>query len=171
VLPIWSAALDPCVLRARVANRHTDTPWHFDARSRGARRVWGREGEHIAFDCGGDVARIDLVQGRLPAPPVLLRFEIIADETLGRQISALRRIYFPSPPGRQAKRLQRQHMTLLAADARSVGASLREIAELFLGPGDWPGDGEHRKSMARRLVAAGITLCAGGPAAILQSLS
>jgi hypothetical protein len=46
---------------------------------------------------------------------------------------------------RLANRLQ----TLHAADARNRGVSLRAIADLVLGAGDWPGDGKHRKSLVR----------------------
>lgn len=168
-MPIWSADMDPCVLRARIASRQTDAPCRFDALARGARRVPGTAGEHIAFDCLGDIARIDLVEGSLPAGPVLLRFDIIADARLGRQLAALRRIYLQAGAGGPARRLRRQHLSLLAADARSAGASLRAIAELVLGSGDWPGDGEHRKSLVRRLVAAGSSLRGAGPAVVLQS--
>lgn len=168
MVPVWSAVLDPCVLRARIASGQSDPPCRFDARARGARRVPGTDGEHIAFDCLGEVARIDLVGGSLPAEPVLLSFDIIADERLGRQLAALRRVYFQTGGGGQAHPLRRQHLSLLAADARTAGANLRDVAELVLGPGTWPGDGEHRKSLVRRLVAAGALLCEKGPAAILQ---
>lgn len=169
VVPVWSAVLDPCVLRARIASGQANASFRFDARARRARRVSGTEGEHIAFECLGEVARIDLVGESLPAEPVLLRFEIIADERLGRQLAALQRVYFQAGASRQADRLRRQHLSLLAADARAAGASLRDVAELVLGPGNWPGDGDHRKSLVRRLVAAGALLCEKGPAAILQS--
>ena len=168
-MPVWSAVFDPCVLRARIASGQSDAPCRFDARARRARRVPGTDGEHIAFDCLGEVARIDLVGESLPAEPVLLSFDIIADERLGRQLAALRRVYFQTRAGGQAHPLRRQHLSLLAADARTAGASLRDIAEMVLGPGTWPGDGEHRKSLVRRLVAAGALLCQKGPAAILQS--
>ncbi|QPI71957.1 DNA -binding domain-containing protein [Sphingobium sp. Cam5-1] len=57
---------------------------------------------------------------------------------------------------------------LWSVDARRAGASLRDIADLLLGPGDWPGDGEYRKSRARRLLAAGEAMIRGGPSAILR---
>lgn len=169
VVPVWSAVLDPCVLRARIASGQANASCRFDARARQARRIPGTDGEHIAFDCLGEVARIDLVGERLPTEPVLLSFEIIADERLGGQLAALQRIYVQTRTGGQANQLRRQHLSLLAADARTAGANLRDIAELVLEPGDWPGDGEHRKSLVRRLVAAGTLLCQKGPAAILQS--
>jgi hypothetical protein len=59
-------------------------------------------------------------------------------------------------------------VSLHAHDAREAGASLRDIAELLLGPGDWPGDGEWRKSQARRLVQAGASLIRSGPRSILM---
>lgn len=166
---MWSIVADPCVLRARIVSGTASASFLFDGRARQARRIADTEGEHIAFDCQGDIARIDLVDGHLPTRPVQLCFDIVADEMLARRIAALRRIYLPSTAQRPPTRLHRQHLSLLAADARAAGMSLREIAERVLGPGDWPGAGEHRKSLARRLVAAGAALCVAGPVAILQS--
>ena len=57
---------------------------------------------------------------------------------------------------------------LQAVDARSEGASLRETAASILGPGDWPGDGEHRKSLVRRMIATGERIIQAGPRAILN---
>ena len=133
VVPVWSAVLDPCVLRARIATGEANASCRFDAPARRARSIPGTNGEHIAFDCLGEVARIDLIGERLPAEPVLLSFEIIADERLGSQLAALQRIYFHAGAGGQANRLRRQHLSLLAADARAAGANLRDVAELVLG--------------------------------------
>jgi hypothetical protein len=36
-----------------------------------------------------------------------------------------------------------------------------------LGPGAWPGDGEHRKSLVRRMIAAGDQMIRAGPAGAL----
>jgi hypothetical protein len=53
-------------------------------------------------------------------------------------------------------------------DARQAGASLRETADILLGPGAWPGDGEHRKSYVRRLLNVGSHLIDSGPREILN---
>lgn len=54
-----------------------------------------------------------------------------------------------------------------AVDGRDAGASLKDIADHVLGPGDWPGDGEHRKSMIRRMIVNGDRMLSVGPRAIL----
>jgi hypothetical protein len=40
-----------------------------------------------------------------------------------------------------------------------------------LGPGAWPGEGEHRKSLVRRLIAAGDRMIHSGPIATLVDRS
>jgi len=59
-------------------------------------------------------------------------------------------------------------MALRTHDARMAGASLRDMAIELLGPGEWPGPGECRKSAMRRLVAMGEKLVRQGPLPILQ---
>lgn len=126
--------------------------------------------DHLAFACGGKVVRIDIA-GRVSAgAPVLLQFNILADERLDDQMQAIRRLFSAREgPIGNAQRLMRQHLALLAADANSSGASLRETAEIVMGTGDWPGDGESRKSQTRRLIDTGARLLAGGPASALKS--
>jgi hypothetical protein len=168
ILPVWSAVADPCVLRARVLPADRGDGRRFDAAAANARCVRSPQGEHIAFDCMGEVARIDLVEGSIGRGAANFRFEIDADERLDCQLLALQRIYARSPRLAETKRLRRQHLALIALDARNDGASWRETADLMLGKGDWPGDGEHRKSLVRRLFEAGRSLCRSGPEAVLQ---
>jgi hypothetical protein len=167
ILPVWSAVADPCVLRARVLPAGRGDGRQFDAAAANARCVRSPQGEHIAFDCMGEVARIDLVEGSIGRGAANFRFEIDADERLDCQLLALQRIYARSTPAADTKRLRRQHLALMALDARNAGASWRETADLILGRGDWPGDGDHRKSSVRRLVQAGSFLCRSGPRAVL----
>ncbi|GFZ79670.1 DUF2285 domain-containing protein [Sphingobium fuliginis] len=62
-------------------------------------------------------------------------------------------------------------LSLWAFDLHAAGASLRDTADLILGPGDWPGDGECRKSRIRRLVTTGRTMVAAGVGSILADRS
>jgi hypothetical protein len=139
----------------------------FDAPSADARTVRGPHGEHLLIDRGGDVIRLDVVEGTTAAGPVALRFELADDDRLAAQLAAIRTFRATTPNGHRHMRLARRLFALQAVDARDSGASLREIADLLLGPGDWPGDGEHRKSLVRRLIAAGIRMVCSGPRAIL----
>ncbi|WP_183618953.1 DNA -binding domain-containing protein [Novosphingobium fluoreni] len=167
VLPIWSAALDPGVLRARIVVDAGQIPSSFDFQRAGLRRVASSVGEHIAFDRAGEVVRIDVIDGAVSPDRANLCFEIIADHRLERQIRALQSLFSPfvrqSPNGW----FKRQHLALLANDLSQAGASLREAADVLLGPGEWPGDGEHRKSQVRRLVKRGLQLCHSTPGGIL----
>lgn len=167
VMPVWSGEVDPFVLRARALPVASPDGRGFDASRANVRRLASPLGEHLAFDCQGDVGRIDVVEGNTNAEPVMIRFEIDADRRLDNQIRAMQRIFSSWQPRPAAARLQRQHLALLAMDERAAGASLREIAAIFLGTGDWPGDGEYRKSQIRRLVEAGMALCKAGPFEIL----
>nr|WP_246448108.1 DUF2285 domain-containing protein [Novosphingobium flavum] len=95
------------------------------------------------------------------------------DGRLAKQIETIRRLdaWFSGcvPKRPQAGfRILRMATALRARDARMAGASLRDIAMDLLGPGDWPGPGECRKSAARRLVAMGERLVLDGPLPILN---
>lgn len=58
-------------------------------------------------------------------------------------------------------------MALQAFDTRATGASLRTIAVILFGEGDLAGDGQHRKSRARRPLMAGEAMVRAGPRATL----
>jgi hypothetical protein len=113
--------------------------------------------------------RLDIFEGTVKRGPVSLCFQIADDEALPTQLEAIRAFRDPAGPRRRQSRLIRGLMSLHAHDAREAGASLRDIADLLLGPGDWPGDGEWRKSQARRLVVDGQRLCLRGPTAVLRA--
>ncbi|MBT2189280.1 DUF2285 domain-containing protein [Sphingobium sp. H33] len=89
------------------------------------------------------------------------------DDHLDARIAAMRALRCSVPNGRRHIRLVRKLLALQAVDARNAGASLREIAENLLGRGEWPGDGEHRKSNVRRLLDSGEDMLRAGPRAIL----
>jgi hypothetical protein len=143
----------------------------FDLRSVSARMVIGRGREYLRIDHGSGVVRIDIVDGSVREGPVSLRFELGDNSALPVQLDALRQYRELSEGGRtdaQAhRRLADMLLPLHAFDERARGASLRFMADALLGAGDWPGDGEHRKSRVRRLVATGEALMRAGPRTIL----
>jgi hypothetical protein len=167
VLPLWSAAVDPRVLAARAA-----PPVHgqrlFDASAAGVRTLRGHGIEHLLIDRGGAPIRLDLIAGTALAGPVSLCFELAHDDRLAERLAALR-AFATRPALPERGPWQRGLLALHAHDARAAGASLRDIAEVLLGPGDWPGDGDHRKSRVRRMIATGERMVgAGAPAILLE---
>lgn len=132
------------------------------------RVVKGRSCEHVLLDVDRASVRLDLVEGSLTGGPVILRFEIAFDDRLSRQMDVIRSLaggrHFP-----REERLARKLLGLEAFDAHAEGASLRETARLVLGPGDWPGTGDHRKSLVRRMIVAGARMIAEGPGAVLNA--
>jgi len=176
IQPIWSADVDPHVLKAHVrphTGTETSSGHHaFDLRRFCARIVIGVAGEYVRINLGGSVLRLDVVAGTMIDGPVSLAFEIALKQPLGAQVKALRKFDVLFTTGETSipplhDQLAGQILALQAYDARLSGASLRMIAEKLLGQGDWPGDGEWRKSKARRLVATGNSLVRAGPRAIL----
>ncbi|WP_162237477.1 DNA -binding domain-containing protein [Sphingobium sp. Leaf26] len=159
------------MLRARVVPPTAiAAPLWFDLRSRHALRIQGQDVEHLAFAAGGEIARLDILGGLGEGDRFVLLFEMAADTRMDGQMRAIRRICHPARREEVSLRLMRHHQSLLACDAQASGASLREIAILVLGEGDWPGDGEHRKSQARRLIEAGKRLLRQGPGAVLNAI-
>lgn len=165
---MWSAAVDSRVLAVRALNSVDPTGGRlFDARSADVRMVTGPRAEHLLIDRGGEVIRIDVIEGTTAAGPVMLRFDLPDEDRLDMQLSAIRALREPAPVTRSHVQLARRLLALHAVDARDTGASLREAADMVLGRGDWPGDGEHRKSLIRRLVMTGERLIRAGAGAIL----
>ncbi|GAA0317734.1 hypothetical protein GCM10009087_30140 [Sphingomonas oligophenolica] len=168
MLPIWSAAIDPRVLAVRALEPVAAAGARlFDALAVDARFVRGPHAEHLLIERGGEVIRLDVIDGTAVAGPVTLRFDLPDDDRLPAQISTLsayRRATVPAPRHAQ---LGNRLLALQATDARSIGASLRDIADIILGPGTWPGEGEHRKSHVRRMLVAGERMIGAGPRPIL----
>lgn len=163
---MWSAAVDPCVLTARATRSCENGAPLFDARSASVRLVRGPGLEHLVIDGRGEPVRLDVFGDSLDCGPATLRFEVADDERFEAQVAAIR-IFRGAIRHRRNLRLAGQLFALLAVDARNAGASLRETADSLLGPGEWPGDGEHRKSLVRRLVSSGDRMIRSGPRAIL----
>lgn len=168
MLPIWSAAIDPRVLAVRALEPvDADGVRLFDALAVDARMVRGPHAEHLLIDRGGEVIRLDVIDGTAAAGPATLRFDLPDDDRLDTQLSAIRALREPAPVVRSHLQLAQRLLALQAVDARDEGASLREVAATVLGPGAWPGDGEHRKSLVRRLIVAGDRMIRAGPAGAL----
>jgi len=165
---MWSAAVDPRVLAVRAIRPVEGGAQLFDARSADVRVVQGPHCEHLVTDRGAGPVRLDVNEGSVFAGPVTLRFDLPDDDRVEGRIAAIRMFRVMAPTGHAHRRLADRLIALHAVDARDGGASLREVADILLGPGDWPGDGEHRKSYVRRLLAAGSRMIASGPRAILK---
>jgi hypothetical protein len=168
VLPIWSAAADPRVVAVRAIP--FDGGAHVVNSVREiVRMVRSCFGEHLLLDCGGMLLRFDVIEGSVSAGRVSLHFDLPEDKRLEGRIAAIRAFAGTRLIRRRHLQLASRLQALHAADARALGASLKEIAELVIGPGDWPGDGEYRKSLVRRLIATGHQLVRAGPIRILAS--
>lgn len=168
VRPMWSAIADPRVIAARAGPVENGGAHVFDASDPTVRVLHGSVHEHVLVDRDGLAVRLDVIDGTISARPVSLRFDLPDDHHLDVRLAAIRAFTSAAPPGRRHLQLARRVHALHATDARDDGASLREIADLVLGPGAWPGDGEHRKSMVRRMLASGDQMRRDGPRAILS---
>lgn len=166
---MWSADLDPCVLRVRAERTDRVLGSLFDVEAAEARVVRSVDIEHVAIERSGRLLRLDVVEGTVLPGPVELTFEVANDSLLTDKLDAIRAFCLHPTRRTPHQRLARQLLALHAVDGLGSGASLREIAGDLLGPGDWPGEGEHRKSHIRRLIAAGERMIREGPRAILAS--
>lgn len=172
VRPLWSAAMDSHVLSVRVGGPGRGARL-VDLRRFETRIAAGERGDHIRIDSVGRVSRLDVIEGCLLDGPAPVRIELPLDRHLRDQSAAIRNfvamldgraVHAPYP------HLARKLLALRACDHEALGASLRDIANLLFGDGDWPGVGEHRKSRVRRLLVAGRAMIRCGPAAILGTL-
>jgi len=167
VLPMWSAAVDPRVLTVRAVPAPGAGSRIFYAHSADVCVLRGINGEHLIIDRGAEPVRLDVIEGTTAAGPVMLRFDLADDDHFDVRIAAARALRCTVSTGHRHIRLARKLLALQAVDAREAGASLREIAEILLGDGEWPGDGEHRKSNVRRLLDTGESLLRAGSREIL----
>ncbi|MBO9621684.1 MAG: DUF2285 domain-containing protein [Sphingomonas sp.] len=113
--------------------------------------------------------RLDLVDGAVMPGHMTVEPAIDFRRPLHPQLESIRRLHAlirGDRPSLRDQRFVRLVEALRVADALAAGASLREIALGMLGD-DWPGDGEHVKSRARRRVALAGELTRAGPGAVL----
>ena len=167
VLRLWSAAADQRVLTARAVRPSGRDCRLFDGRSSDVRIVRGSDCEYLLVDRGGAGVRIDVIEGSVAAGRVILRFDLTDDDRLETRVAAIHTFRNGDTKRRRYPQLAGRLLALQAVDVHDAGASLREIAEHLLGPGTWPGDGEHRKSLVRRLVVTGAAMIRAGPHVVL----
>lgn len=167
VTPIWSADVDPRVLRARIAAEVQPT---VDLQPFVTRLLSSPSCHRICLGAG-PTARLDIFGEVASWASVSLTIELSYDGSLSRKLLALRlmdcMLKGRAPP-LQKQSLHGLIMALRAWDGRRAGAGLRTIADRLLGTGEWPGAGEHRKSRLRRLVALGRELVQYGPSRVLS---
>jgi hypothetical protein len=166
---MWSAAADPHVLRARVFSLDRPAGYAIDL-SRLSRCSWPHEGcVHVRLALPDGDMRLDLVDGAVIPGRLTIEPAIDFRRPLQPQLESIRRLHAlisGDRPSLRDQRFIRLVEALRVADALAAGASLREIALGMLGD-DWPGDGEHLKSRARRRVALAGELTRAGPGAVL----
>ena len=171
MLPVWSAAADPRVLAVRASPSGGRDQRSFAMIREAGRVVRGSAGEHVLVERGGAVFRLDVIEGTVLAGPVSLRFDLPDDCRLEERLAVIRAFVGRPAVTRHHLQFAGRLQALHAADARAAGASLREIADGLFGHGDWPGDGEHRKSLVRRMIATGERMVRAGPRAVLAGHS
>lgn len=171
VAPIWTAAVDPCVLDVRAS----DTPGFngptLDIARHSARIVAADSSEHIGIPFEGGILRLDVIAGTVLAGAVSIQPAVRLGTALEHQLRAVRKLdamiagrACRAAPDRTLRRLI---LALRTLDAYRDGASLREIGLALVGS-PWPGDGEHVKSKTRRLVDLARQLEMAGPAGVLN---
>lgn len=163
---MWSAAVDPRVLTAHTVPTSGESAKGVFALSPVARRMWTSRTEHLLID-RGELLRVDLVHHVAVGGKFRLHFDLPDDDWLKQRITVIGSLRGRRHHGVHLQ-LARRLLSLNAVDGRDAGASLKDIADHVLGPGDWPGDGEHRKSMIRRMIASGDLMLLAGPRAILN---
>lgn len=167
---MWRADADPRVLPVTATS--AAGPDTLDIMRFGPSVCSDAEGEHVRFMVHGETFRLDVVAGSITDGPIRLAYMVARDRRLARRIDTILRLErrlagVPAAQPKHVSRLARSAKALRAFDARTAGASLKEIAEEMLGPGEWPGLGEWRKSATRRLVVMGQSLVDQGPLPIL----
>lgn len=129
----------------------------------------------MAIAIAGRHLRLDVTEGTLFDGPILPHFHISGMAELSPKLDALNVLLRLSggldpaqAPVARDPRLPRLVEALRVRDALAEGASLREIGRVIQpGCDDWPGDGEHMKSRARRFVALARKLERLGPKGVL----
>jgi Uncharacterized conserved protein (DUF2285) len=159
--------VDARVLAARAVVPCSDGMHCIDASAPGLRRVVGPSAEHLLVDRGRDLVRIDVLEGTTADTHASLHIDLPLGCWVQPRIAAVRALVAPPQVTPHHTQLAHRLLCLQALDARAAGASLKDVAEILFGGGDWPGDGEHRKSRVRRMIVAGERMVDGGPGMIL----
>ena len=141
--PVWTAAIDPTVLMATVADPLATSEERVDLRILSPLvgiAIDEREVEHLLLSDGSRSVRIDVVEGTLIGCPASLRYALegisrlrLPMATLVRLKRLLERGTFAEPSVTAAQRHSRWIMELRVADALVCGATHQEIARTLFG--------------------------------------
>lgn len=173
---LWSARHSAAVIVAETApaERHSRNSLDF-ARLGVAATIAHASGgsEHVVLTDGYRRIRLDIVTGTVTRGPVDLTCRFAPSGRIEPKLSALRRltsllrtgIFLPGLHRPEAL-ASRWIASLRASDAKTAGASERDIAGELLGDRwagtDWRGDSDSSRLRVQRLVRAGRTLIGGG---------
>lgn len=135
------------------------------------RIIEGNRYQHVGIHVPGDTLRLDVADGPLSTEPMAIEPTVDLSRSIDHQLRAIQRLdaFLRNGP-REAvpdARFRRLVRALRVIDARAGGASLRDIGLFVIGGDDWPGDGEHLKSHARRLVVLASELSRAGARNVL----
>ena len=169
---MWTTDADRCVLRGRSIPMSGSMGAGIDL-SRFPRCTWqGAVCHHVRLDLPDGAMRLDLVGDAIGPDAVMVEPAIDLGRPLDPQLASLRRLDAlcrgDGPPCID-QRFVRLVEALRAADALASGASLRDIGVALVGD-DWPGDGEHVKSRARRRGGLAAALSRAGARGVLSGM-
>lgn len=165
--PIWRAACDPHVLRARVLTDRCAHTERFDIRQLAddaAIALDDEDAEHWRFGLAGRAIRVDVHGGTLLGGPTLLQFELVGLAAVRPKLAPLDLLVGaalmtrPRAAAACAARTDRWIAELRAADALAAGASQQDIARALFSaavpPAAWRAGNESYRLRAQRLVRA-----------------
>lgn len=167
-VPLWTGAMDPFVLDASFGP--SGSVLDLDSVDHREVVIYGRR--HILLCLTAGTLQLDLLNVDDRTGAIRIRPSIDLARPVDPQLHSVRRLAAlvasaPELAGREV-RLARLVAALRVGDALAAGASQREIGLGIFGD-DWPGDGEHLKSRARRMISFAAELVRVGPRAVLQS--
>nr|WP_198148550.1 DUF2285 domain-containing protein [Sphingomonas sp. Y57] len=125
---------------------------------------------YLLLELPAGTIQLDLLGAEDNRAAVWVRLSIDLSRPIEPQFHSARRLAAlldgaPEPVRREVK-LTRLVSVLRVADALADGASQREIGLGIFGD-DWPGDGEHLKSLVRRMIPFATKLVRAGPREVL----
>lgn len=178
---VWSAAVDPAVVRAEAYPAGHDDAGVFDIERLGhlARIALAPDGtEYLVLTDGIEHLRLDIGAGTLRAGPVRLEYRLSGLIALAPAIATLRRLrrlyrcgVFSGVSSARAQTNARQAMALRVYDGLRAGASHRDIATVLYGDdrvdAEWRSETDSLKSRIRRLAKLANRLADGGYRALL----
>lgn len=172
---IWSAQVDPSVLRVEVVSSWPSDGVSFDLRRWASIACLVKQAdgsENLLLRVGLNSIRLDIMSGSLLDGPVAFRFDIHGADPVDPMIETLRRfLHFqhngviPARSMLGVRRHQRVALALRVHDALSQGASIRDVGIMLFGfdrvDVEWEASGESLKSASRRLMALARSMASG----------